>query len=53
MGDIVPRALEPEAYTLSGFMCGPAGPPATWPRVPLADLVAKAIADLTGSAEPR
>ena len=52
MGDIVPEALEPDAYMLSGFMCGPMGPPAAWPRVPLADMVAAAIANLTGAAPP-
>ncbi len=49
MGDIVPDALEPEAYTQSGITYGPFGPPATWPRVPLATLVEKAIEGLTGA----
>jgi hypothetical protein len=56
MGDVVPGALEPDALTISSFSCGPGGPALAGNRVPLAELVAAAAADLTadltGSAPP-
>lgn len=46
MGDVVPDAQEPEAFTISSFSCGPGPAPADWPRLPLRDLVAAAYDNL-------
>ncbi|MGH9225727.1 MAG: Clp protease N-terminal domain-containing protein, partial [Acidimicrobiales bacterium] len=46
VGDVVPDAEDPDALIVSHWSCGPGGPRLDWPRVPLADLVAAALADL-------
>ncbi len=47
--EVVPGSPNPEGWTTTNFSFGPGPAPADWPRVPLTDLVAFAIADL----EPR
>jgi ATP-dependent Clp protease ATP-binding subunit ClpC len=47
VGDVVPEAADPDAFTLSFFQRGAGPGPAHWPRARFGDLVAAALADLS------
>jgi ATP-dependent Clp protease ATP-binding subunit ClpA len=49
-GDVVPNAADPDELIVSHWSSGRGGPRLDWPRVPLAELIAAAVADL--SREP-
>jgi len=57
LGDITPGAGDPDGFTLSGYSCGPGAPKLAARPVPMEELVAAAVANLTtggpGLATPR
>ncbi len=52
MGDVVPEAADPGAFTICGVTCGPGGPGFGGKAVPIGDLVSAAIAHLTSGGAP-
>jgi hypothetical protein len=50
MGDVVPNAADPDAWVVTQFTSGADPAPASWPRLPTADLVNFALTELRKAA---